>query len=85
MKDSNMTGSQSNGLFWGVDVASGNLDLGCHGVANTLAFDNSTAGIESLLASIRAQPAALIVVEATGGYETPLVIRLAEAGLPVVQ
>ena len=84
MKDSNMTGSQANGLFWGVDVASEKLDLGCHGVANALAFENSAAGIESLLASVRAQPAALIVVEATGGYETPLVVRLAEAGLPVV-
>jgi transposase len=79
-----MTGSQSNGLFWGVDVASAKLDLGCHGVANALSFDNSSTGIESLLSSVCAQPTALIVVEATGGYETPLVVQLAEAGLPVV-
>lgn len=84
MKDSNMTGSQANGLFWGVDVASEKLDLGCHGVANVLSFDNSATGIESLLSSVSAQPTALIVVEATGGYETPLVVQLAEAGLPVV-
>jgi transposase len=42
-------------------------------------------GIEQLLAQMRRRPAALIVVEATGGYEVPLLAALAEAGLPVVR
>ncbi len=67
-----------------MDVASDKLDVGCHGMAEVASFANSAVGIESLLSSVRAQGVALIVVEATGGYETPLVVQLAEAGLPVV-
>jgi transposase len=78
-----VSGSQSNGLFWGVDVASEKLDLGCHGLAAVLTFENSAAGIEQLLARIPEESAALIVVEATGGYETPLVAALADARLPI--
>jgi transposase len=76
---------QSEGLLWGVDVASGKLDLACYGVAKVQSFENSAEGIEQLLAEVRRQPAALIVVEATGGYEIPLVAALAEADFPVVR
>ncbi|MGH8613652.1 MAG: IS110 family transposase [Gammaproteobacteria bacterium] len=90
MKDSNTTGSLSNGLFWGVDVASKKLDLGCHEEgghdrAEVVSFENSPEGIDQLLAHLQQQPVALIVVEATGGYEVPLVAALWEAGLPVVR
>jgi transposase len=84
MKDSNTTCTQSNGSFWGVDVASNRLDLGCHGVAKVVTVENSAVGIDELVSTVRATGAALIVVEATGGYETALVTTLAEAGLPVV-
>lgn len=84
MKDSNTPRAQSNGSFWGVDVASDKLDLGCHGIAKIVTVENSAAGIERLVSTVRATGAALIVVEATGGYETALVTTLAEAGLPVV-
>lgn len=84
MKDSNMTQARSNGLFWGVDVASDKLDLGCHGTAKVVTVDNSAVGIDELVSTVRSTGAALVVVEATGGYETALVTRLAEAGLPVV-
>lgn len=79
------TDIQSEGLLWGVDVASDKLDLACHGVAKVRSFENSAEGIEQLLVEVRRQPAALIVVEATGGYEIPLIAALAEAGLPVVR
>ena len=79
------TDIQSEGLFWGVDVASDKLDLACHGAAKVRSFENSAEGIEQLLVEVRPRPAALIVVEATGGYEVPLLAALAEAGLPVVR
>jgi transposase len=85
MKDSNTLNSQSNGLFWGVDVASKKLDLGCHERAEVVSFENSADGIDQLLAHVQERPVALIVVEATGGYEVPLVAALAEAELPVVR
>src|SRR6185312_9878518 len=83
MKDSNTTESRSNGCFWGVDVASDKLDLGCHGQTKVLTFENSAEGLEQLVCSVRKHITALIVVEATGGYEARLVVALAEAGLPV--
>jgi transposase len=85
MHDSNTTISQTNGLFWGVDVASDKLDLGCHDGAEVVTFENSADGIRRLLAEVQQQPMTLIVVEATGGYEVPLVAALVEAGLPVVR
>jgi transposase len=84
MKDSNTTRPQSNGSFWGVDVASDRLDLGCHGKDQVITVNNSAAGIEELVSTVRAAGATRVVVEATGGYETALVTTLAEAGLPVV-
>lgn len=74
----------ASGCYWGVDVASAKLDLACHGRGEVRSFQNSPSGIEALLAYVRKQPLALIVAEATGGYETPLITALAEAELPVV-
>jgi transposase len=46
---------------------------------------NDLAGIAGVVERLRQSgPAALIVVEATGGYEIPLVAALSTAGLPVV-
>jgi transposase len=72
-------------LFWGVDVASEKLDLASCGVDQVRSFENSAEGIERFVAEVSRQPCALIVVEATGGYEIPLIAALAEARLPVVQ
>jgi transposase len=65
-------------------VASQKLDLGCCGVDEVETFENSSEGIERLLRHVLAAPIALLVVEATGGYETALVVRLHEGGVPVV-
>jgi len=84
MKDSNTADAQSNGLFWGVDVASDKLDLGCHDEAEVVSFENSADGIGQLVEHVQHEPLTLLVVEATGGYETLLVKELAKAGLAVV-
>jgi transposase len=83
VKDSNTTVSESNGSFWGVDVALAKLDLGCYGRHEVRSFENSDAGIEQLVDVVRSGGAALVVVEATGGYETSVVVALAEAQVPV--
>jgi transposase len=82
-RNSRRCGSSSP-RWWGVDVASQKLDLGCCGVHEVETFENSAVGIQQLLARVVAAPVAQVVVEATGGYETALVIRLHEAGVPVV-
>jgi transposase len=75
----------SNGVFWGVDVASAKLDLARHGEAQVVSFENSDDGIWQLVEHVRHEPMTLLVVEATGGYEVPLIAALEEAGLPVVR
>src|SRR5262249_18107443 len=82
VNDSNTTSSKSNGSFWGVAVASQKLDACCCGNPQVTTVENAEPGIEKLIFAMRG--AALVVVEATGGYETALVTRLAEAGLPVM-
>ncbi len=69
---------------WGVDVAAAKLDLAGYQSNIQESFDNSDDGIPQLVARLSLQPVERIVVEATGGYETPLVVALADAGLPVV-
>jgi transposase len=73
------------GSFIGIDVAKRELEVaerpsGARGTAS-----NDVAGIAGLVERIRgAEPVALIVVEATGGYEMALVAALTAAQLPVV-
>jgi transposase len=85
MNDSNTFEFSSNAVFWGVDVAAAKLDLGRHDQSQVVSFDNSPEGIALLVAEVERHPLALVVVEATGGYETPLLTALAEASLPVVR
>jgi transposase len=72
-------------LWWGVDVASDKLDLAYYEGSEVLTFANSPRGIKQLVAQISRRGAALIVIEATGGYEWPLLSALAVAELPVVR
>jgi transposase len=46
-------------------------------------FTTDTAGLSALVQAAQAQPVTLVVLEATGGYEAPVVAALVTAGLPV--
>lgn len=69
-------------IVCGVDVSKASLD-GCiepgsvHG-----SFKNTPAGIAALAAFCRQHQAALVVMEATGGYERRAFLLLSEQGLP---
>ena len=71
-------------IFVGIDVAKETLDLQTYPQGQAKSFENAVAGIRSLIRSLRRRPITLIVVEATGGYETAVVAELAAADLPVV-
>src|SRR5437868_8826437 len=77
-------GSQPGYTSWGVDVASQKLDLACHGQPQRRSFANDHDGIAQVIELLQQQPVERIVVEATGGYENPLVAQLVAAQLPVV-
>jgi transposase len=68
----------------GIDVAQGTLDIAGHQDPTPWQVPNDEAGIATLVARLQAEAPALIVLEATGGYEQAVVWALGSAGLPVV-
>lgn len=68
--------------FVGVDVSKAWLDVAWLD-GHTLRIDHTPEAIAGLLERLRAQPPALVVMEATGGLETTLASSLAAAGLAV--
>jgi len=71
-------------LFVGIDVSKARLDADCAPETKRFSVDNNDKGVASLVERMNEIEPALIVLEATGGYETLAVAALAEAGLPVV-
>ncbi len=70
-------------VFAGIDVSKDRLDLALRpGDPRTVPYDD--AGIQLLVEHLQAVAPAVIVLEATGGLELPLVAALAAAELPVV-
>ena len=70
-------------LFLGLDVAKATLDLASEPVGLTAQYPNDPEGHAALVAACQAQPVALIVLEATGGYEAAVAAALVAAGVPV--
>jgi transposase len=67
--------------FVGIDVAKRRLDIASLPAREAWSAVNDETGIRALVSRLGFLPKALIVVEATGGYELPLALALAEAGL----
>jgi transposase len=68
----------------GIDVAKAHLDV-CvvGGEFSPRRFDNEAEGHSALAAALKPLGVQLVVMEATGGYETALACALQAAGLPV--
>jgi transposase len=71
-------------VWIGIDVAKAQLDIAVGAEGECWSFPNDEAGIETLLTKLRSRTCELVVLEATGGYEVPVVSALAAAGVPVV-
>jgi len=71
-------------IVCGIDVSKNRLDVAVRPTGETLAFNRTAAGIEDLVAWLRALSPKLAAIEATGGYEVVVAAGLAGAGLPVV-
>jgi len=71
-------------VFVGIDVAKAQLDLAQRPEGPGLSAANTESGIATVVAHLRIVKPTLIVLEATGGLERPLVRALVDATLPVV-
>ena len=75
--------SASSAVYLGLDVAKAEVVLASEPTGLGGTFGTDPAGLAALVAACAQQPIALVVLEATGGYEAPVAAALAAAGLPV--
>jgi transposase len=69
--------------FVGIDVAKDKLDVAVRPSAEQWVTPQTEEGLSTLVARLDALRPALVVLEATGGYELPVAAALATAGVPV--
>jgi transposase len=67
----------------GIDVSKAMLDVALLPAGEVLQFGNDAAGIEELGKKLKSSAVDLVVMEATGGYETAVATALVGAGLRV--
>jgi transposase len=67
----------------GIDVSKSKLDVCLLPSAQALCVDNSERGIAEVIALLKRQPVALVLLEATGRYERRVASQLLEEGFAV--
>src|SRR5215207_4333590 len=70
-------------VYAGVDVSKGRLEVFVAPTAERFGVPNDDAGVDELLARLEESSPALVVVEATGGFERPVAATLVAWGLAV--
>lgn len=70
-------------LYVGLDVAKAHLDLATCPATAPARFAHDETGLSALVAQLRALAPALVMLEATGGYEADVAAAVALAGVPV--
>jgi transposase len=68
----------------GIDVSQATLDVATYPQLEHWQTSNDEVGIAALVEYVRPLEPMLIVLEASGGYETPVLATLGSVGLPVV-
>jgi transposase len=71
-------------VFIGIDVARDSLEVASRPAGESWQAANDPAGIAALVSRLQKLRPTLIVLEATGGLELPVLAALGSAGLPVV-
>jgi transposase len=70
-------------MFAGIDVARDRLDVHLRPSGEAFAIARDSEGVETLVERLRNLDPALVVLEATGGFETVAAAALPVAGLPL--
>jgi transposase len=71
-------------IYVGIDVAKDTFNVACCPAALKTCLPNTPEGHRRLCQNLKNHTIALVVLEATGGYERPIVAELLNASLPVV-
>ena len=67
--------------YFGIDVSKNTLDVAAFNSNQKWQFSNDDTGISQLVETLSKLTPALVVTEATGGYETPAAYALQKAGI----
>jgi transposase len=70
-------------IFVGIDISKDRLDVHLRPSAEAFTVDRDHTGLEQLAARLQALTPYLVVMEATGGFETVVALALGAAGLPI--
>lgn len=73
----------TEGIFVGIDVAAASLEVAVHPMGEVWSVNHDAAGIGALTERVQRLRPTVVVLEATGGIETPVTASLGLAGLPV--
>jgi transposase len=76
--------TMSEKVYVGIDVAKNTFNVAASPSVLKTCLPNTSDGHRQLCQSLKNHDIALVVLEATGGYERPIVAELLEANLPVV-
>jgi transposase len=70
-------------MFVGIDVSKDRLDVQLRPSGDAFALARDSEGVEELVGRLRRIAPSLVVLEATGGFETVVAAALGAAGLPL--
>ena len=78
-----MSTTTATKVYAGVDVSKGRLEVFVHPTGERFSIPNDDSGVDELLARLEESSPALVVLEATGGFEQPVAAALVASGLAV--
>jgi transposase len=78
-----LQGRDMDQIFIGIDVSKDRLDVHVRPTGLVFASTRDGVGLEQLVLRVQGLAPSLVVIEATGGFETTVAAALASAGLPL--
>ena len=75
---------EQESIYVGIDVAKAQVDIAVRPTGQRWAISYDESGVRELVSRLKTLKPAMVLLEASGGLELPLVAALASAALPVV-
>lgn len=75
---------EQEATFVGMDIAKDRVDIAVRPTGQKWAISYDEAEVRGLVSQLKTLEPAMVLLEATGGLELPMVVALATEALPVV-